>query len=450
MSDESIKNQIIEKWDEIISFMRDSYGITTVSYNTWIKPLVVVDANATTVTIAVEEKYGTNGVNHIIKQYKIFLQTSIAEILGQEYDIDFILPSQKGSDNIDNPEKRAVLANLNDNYTFDTFVVGSNNMVAHAAAAAVADDPGGAYNPLFIYGGVGLGKTHLIQAIAHEIIERDKTKKVLFITGEKFTNELIQSIRDKTGDVFREKYRSVDVLIVDDIQFIIGKGSVQEEFFWTFNTLYENRKQIVLSSDVSPSKMTALEDRLTSRFDMGVTAEISHPDYEMRLAIIKQKAEEKALEGKIDNSILEYIAENVTSNVRILASALDKVIALSRLKKKEITMDLVQEATNSIIDVNAERVLTVNSIVGIVAEYFTIPLTSIFSKNKEAKVAYPRHIAIYLCKKYLSLSYVEIGKAFKRDHSTIMSSCKRIEKDIKDDPSLASTIDLLVKKININ
>ncbi len=449
MSNESIKNQIIDKWEEIIVFMKEEYGITQVSYNTWIKTLSVVDASDTTVTIAIEEKLGNIGIEHVEKRYKVFLQTSIAEIIGKEFELNFVLPSQtKNETIIENPEQRATFASLNPRYTFDSFVIGSNNMVAHAAAAAVADDPGGSYNPLFIYGGVGLGKTHLIQAIAHEIMSHHKDKKVLFITGEKFTNELIQSIRKKTGDEFREKYRNVDVLIIDDIQFIINKEAVQEEFFWTFNTLYENKKQIVLSSDRPPKEMTTLEERLSSRFEMGVTADISHPDYETRLAIINKKAEEKAL--IIDNSILEFIAENVTSNVRILASALDKVVALSRLKKKDITMDLVQEAIHSIIDVDAKKVLTVSYIVGIVAEHYTITSTAIYSKNKEAKIAYPRHIAIYLCKKYLTLSYVEIGKAFNRDHSTIMSSCKRIEKDIKEDPVFASTIDLLVKKINPN
>lgn len=441
MSNDTFKNQIIEKWEEIISFMKNEYGITPVSYNTWIKNLQVVDASDNTVTISIEERLGNIGIEHVEKRYKVYLQTSIAEITGKEVEIKFVLHGDKPN----NPDP-GLPPELNPNYTFESFVIGSNNIVAHAAAAAVADDPGGAYNPLFIYGGVGLGKTHLIQAIAHEIYKQHKDKKIHFTTSEKFTNELIQSIRNKSGDAFREKYRNVDVLIIDDIQFIANKESVQEEFFWTFNTLYENKKQIVISSDCLPREMKTLEDRLRSRFEMGVIADISNPDYETRLAIISKKADEKAL--RIDNSILEYIAENVTSNVRILATALDKVVALSRLKKKEITMDLVQEAIHSIVDVDSKKVLTVSYIVGIVAEHYTITSTAIYSKNKEAKIAYPRHIAIYLCKTYLSLSFVEIGKAFNRDHSTIMSSCKRIEKDIKEDPVLASTIDLLVKKIN--
>ncbi len=443
-----MKNQVTEKWEDILNFMRDEYELTSVSYRTWIQPLKVSNVTDDTVIVSIDNKLGAPGIEHIEKKYSTFLRTSIAEIVGKEYEVSFVLQGDNSEEANESAEAKAAYSSLNPRYTFDSFVIGSNNKVAHAAAAAVAEDPGGSYNPLFIYGGVGLGKTHLAQAIAHEILIHHKDKKVIYTSGEIFTNELIQSIRDKTGEAFRTKYRNADVLIIDDIQFISGKITVQEEFFWTFNALYENKKQIVLASDRPPKEMSILEDRLSSRFKMGFSVDISHPDYETRLAIISKKAQENAV--NIDNSMLEYIAENITTNVRELEAALGKVISRSRLTRVEITMDLVKEVVQSLSDGDTRRALTLPYIVSIVAEHYTIPSTMIFSKNKEANIAYPRHIAIYLCKKYLSMSYVEIGKAFNRDHSTVMASFRKVEKDIKEDPNTASTIDLLVKKINPN
>ncbi len=441
-----MSNLVIEKWDEILEFMKDEYAVTPVSFRTWILPLKVNSVTDSEITISLDDKLGDSGIEYIKKRYETFLRTSIAEVVGKEYELKFILEGESQEERNETPEEKELFASLNPRYTFDSFVVGSNNKIAHAAAAAVAEDPGGAYNPLFIYGGVGLGKTHLIQAIAHEILKNHKGKKVIYMTGENFTNELIQSIRDKTSEAFRNKYRNVDVLIIDDIQFIMGKDQTQEEFFWTFNTLYENKKQIILSSDRPPKDMQKLEDRLRSRFEMGFIADISNPDYETRLAIIIKKAQEKAL--RIDNSLLEYIAEKVTANVRVLEGALDKVVALSRFKRIDITMDLVQEAIRTIVDVDSKRTITLPYIVGIVAEHYTVTSTAIYSKNRTAKIAYPRHVAIYLIKNILSMSWVEIGKAFNRDHTTIMSSYNRVEKDIAEDSNIASTIDLLTKKIN--
>ena len=341
-------------------------------------------------------------------------------------------------------------ANLNPRYTFDTFVVGKNNNLAHAASLAVAESPGEIYNPLFIYGGVGLGKTHLMHSVAHFILKNNPSAKILYVTSEKFTNELIDAIRNKNNvstTEFREKYRNNDVLLIDDIQFIIGKESTQEEFFHTFNALYEAKKQIIISSDRPPREIETLEDRLRSRFDWGLTVDIQPPDYETRMAILRKKEE---LEGyNIDNEIIKYIATNVKSNIRELEGALTKIVASSKLNNKEINLELAEEALKDLISPNAAREVTPQLIINVVSEHFGITPLDLIGQKRSKELVFPRQIVMYLCGDMTNESLQNIGKALGgRDHTTIIHGTKKIASELKTDENLKNTIDILKKKIN--
>ncbi|CUH91576.1 chromosomal replication initiator protein DnaA [Herbinix luporum] len=447
-----MKNIIEEKWDEILQYLISEYGITDVSYNTWLKPLKVYDVKDHVITILInDERIGPPSLNVIRNKYELLLKVSIEEIMNDPYEIKFVLASQMESiernAKIPSGDNKIVPNFLNPRYTFDTFVVGGNNEFARAAALAVAENPGEIYNPLFIYGGVGLGKTHLMHSIAHFVLNQNPDMKVLYVTSEKFTNELIDAIQKKTTTHFREKYRSIDILLIDDIQFIIGKESTQEEFFHTFNTLHESKRQIIISSDRPPKEMLTLEDRLRSRFEHGLMADIQSPDYETRMAILKKKEE---LDGySIDEEVLKYIATNIKSNIRELEGALTKIVAFSRLKKRELNLELAIEALQDIISPNEKKVITPDLIVDIVAEHFNISPADIYSKDKSRAISYPRQIVMYLCRRLTELSVTEIGKALgNRDHSTVIHGCDKISKDIQKDTSIHNTVDVLIKKIN--
>jgi len=448
-----MKNLIQAKWDDILKYLTSEYGITDVSYNTWLRPLKVYDVMDHVITILInDERIGPPSINIIRNKYELLLKVSIEEIMNDPYEVKFILQSQ-----IDSAEKNSVsvIAKkknsgpmfLNARYTFDTFVVGGNNEFARAAALAVAENPGEIYNPLFIYGGVGLGKTHLMHSIAHFVLEQNPDTKVLYVTSEKFTNELIDSIQKNTTTQFREKYRSIDILLIDDIQFIIGKERTQEEFFHTFNTLHESKRQIIISSDRPPKEMVTLEDRLRSRFEHGLLADIQSPDYETRMAILRKKEE---LDGLLINEeVLRYIAVNIKSNIRELEGALTKIVAFSRLKKRELNLLLAEEALQDIISPNEKKVVTAELIVEIVAEHHNLSPAEIYSKDKSRNISYPRQIVMYLCRKLTDLSVTEIGRILgNRDHSTVLHGYDKVAGDIKKDSSLHNTIDVLIKKIN--
>lgn len=345
-------DKVMEKWNEILQMVKEEHGLTDVSFNTWIKPLEVfaIDGNTLYILVPSEQM----GLSYINKKYYLPLKVAIGEVTGIEYDIQFILPDQAQSlkfKNNDTPQLEPQTpvkgdhSNLNPNYTFDTFVVGNNNRFAHSASLAVAESPGEAYNPLYIYGGPGLGKTHLMHSIGHFIIDQNPDTKVLYVTSEEFTNEVIESIRNGNSSAmtkFRDKYRTVDVLMIDDIQFIIGKESTQEEFFHTFNTLQTQGKQIILTSDKPPKEMETLEERIRSRFEWGLMADIGTPDYETRMAILRKKAETDNFD--IDDDILNYIASNISSNIRELEGALNKLLAFHNLEHTHITMDIAERS----------------------------------------------------------------------------------------------------------
>jgi len=439
---------IKEKWNDILEFMKTEYNITKVAFENWLLTLSVHSVQDNTIIVAVEDSKATM-IEFIKNKYGQFLQTAIEELFDQKFEIKYVAASNVQTEAPSSKPKNESYNNLNPKYTFDTFVIGSNNNLAHAAALAVADSPAEVYNPLFIYGGVGLGKTHLMHSVAHYILENNPNAKVMYVTSEKFTNELIQSIRNKTTMEFRDKYRNIDVLLIDDIQFISGKESTQEEFFHTFNALHEAKKQIIISSDRPPKEIKTLEERLLSRFEWGIIADIQSPDYETRMAILNKKTEADGI--SLEPSILEYIATNVKSNIRELEGSLNKLIALSRLKKKEITMELAVEAIQDYVSAESGHTVTPSYIVEIVADHFSLTPQEIYSKNRSNKIAYPRQIAMYMCRKYLNISLTDIGKAIGgKDHTTVMHALKRIEEDIeKNDASLQNILDVLVKKLNL-
>ena len=450
-------NLIYKKWDEILEYMRTDLEMTTLSFNTWIKPLKIHSLENNILRILVEMD---GAVEYLEKKYKVYLQGAIIDVIDQNYEIEFVtkqqvetedLPIKKSSNLMNEAIERA---NLNPKYTFDTFVVGSNNKFAHAASLAVADKPGQIYNPLFLYGGVGLGKTHLMHSIAHSILTKDKTKKVLYVTSETFTYELIDAIRginNTTINDFREKYRNIDVLLIDDVQFIIGKESTQEEFFHTFNTLHGANKQIIISSDRPPKDIETLEARLRSRFEWGLIADISAPDYETRMAILRKKEETDGY--KFNDDVIQFIASNVKSNIRELEGALNKLIAYSNLERKdirEITIEIAEEVLRDILLPNEKREVTPDLIIQTVAEHYGITRADIAGNKRNNEIVIPRQIAMYLCRKMTDASLKSIGALLgKRDHTTIINGQKKIEEELKsNNSSIKNNIDIIMKKIN--
>lgn len=444
---------IFEKWDEILDEVKKEHELSEVSFKTWLKPLKIHKIEDSVVIILVPSQQV--GLNYISKKYALPLKVAISELTGKDYDIRFILPEDIKNQEQENPVSpdyniNKQLANLNPKYTFDTFVVGSNNKFAHAASLAVAESPGEIYNPLFLYGGVGLGKTHLMHSVAHFILNRNPNARILYTTSEEFTNELIEAIRNGNNAAmtkFREKYRNIDVLLIDDIQFIIGKESTQEEFFHTFNALHGAKKQIIISSDKPPKDMEILEDRIRSRFEWGLLADISSPDYETRVAILRKKEE---MDGyNLDNAIIEYIAKNINSNIRELEGSLNKIIAYANLEKREITMELAEKVLKDIISPDEKKVITPEYIISTVAEHFDVTPEDIIGSKRSSKVVYPRQIAMYLCREMINIPLKSIGKCLgDRDHTTIMHGCEKIENEMKTSSSTQKTIDILKKKLS--
>lgn len=422
--------------------------LTSISYETWIKTLEIESMTDSKIVLKANSDVQMDTIN---TRYHDLIVNTFAEITKKYYEISCVLESTKDSFtsntstsiNYDVP----VSSSINPNYTFETFVVGKNNSLAHAASLAVAEAPAKAYNPLFLYGGVGLGKTHLMHAVANTVLKNDKSKNVLYVTSEKFTNEIINAIKDNKTEQFRNKYRNIDVLLIDDIQFIAGKDTVQEEFFHTFNTLRENGKQIILSSDKPPRDIQLLEERLKSRFEWGLITDISAPDYETRLAILRKKASSENI--VIDDEILMNIANRVDTNIRELEGALNKIIAHATLIPGPISKELAERAINDIV-MKKEKIISIEFIQDTVCKYFNIDKRDLKSSNRSNDIAYPRQIAMYLCKTVAHQSFPAIGKEFgKRDHTTVMHAYNKIEKEIKDIPNTKLIVDSL-KNILLN
>ena len=451
---------IKENWELIKDTLKKEYSLSEISYSTWIAPLKYYEVKDDIVVILIPSDQA-HALNYINNKYKSFFQVTISEMMDHTYDISFILEKDAAKEM--ESKSRTTLssnpvyninyenANLNLKYKFDTFVVGSNNKFAHSASLAVAESPGEAYNPLYLYGGAGLGKTHLMHSIGHFILEENPNTKVLYVTSEAFTNEVIESIRSGNSAAMtklREKYRTVDVLMVDDVQFIIGKESTQEEFFHTFNVLHSAGKQIILSSDKPPKEMETLEERFRSRFEWGLIADIQPPDYETRMAILRKNAEN--YDKTIDDQIFQYIATNIKSNIRELEGAFNRIIAQSKIMNtSEITTELAEEALKDIIYPNKHRELGPALIIDVVAEHFGVNPEDITSKKRNSEFVLPRQVVMYLCRNILDISFKNIGKILGgRDHSTVMHGVEKISEDIHTNEELRNKIETIKKKIN--
>jgi len=407
---------------------------TQISYDTWIKELDIQSMENGNVVLLSSTTFNRDTVD---ARYHSLLVNTFNYLTNKECSIS-ILSKEELENNpingqdviIENKNIGCFNPTLNQKYTFDSFVVGNNNRFAHAAALAVAEAPATSYNPLFIYGGVGLGKTHLMHAIGNEILRNNKNANILYVTSEKFTNQLINAIKDNKNEQFRSKYRNIDVLLIDDIQFIAGKERVQEEFFHTFNTLHESGKQVIISSDRPPKDINLLEDRLKSRFEWGLIADISNADYETRLAILRKKAQLDNI--IIDDEILSNIANRIDTNIRELEGALNKLIARASLINSPITMEMAEWAINEIVS-SKDKVISSTFIQETVAKYFSIDPKDIAGSKRSADVVFPRQIAMYLCRTVPQLSLPQIGKDFgNRDHTTVMHACNKIEKEMKE------------------
>ncbi len=455
--DKSEIDNIRENWLTIKETIRREYGLTNISYNTWVKPLEFYTIINGEVNIIVPSDQ-SHALNYISSKYKSFFQVTITEMFDHYYDVKFILEKDaiEQEQNKQTPDGNPVYhinyenANLNPKYKFDTFVVGSSNKFAHSASLAVAETPGQVYNPLYLYSGPGLGKTHLMHSIGHFILEHNPDKKVLYVTSEEFTNEVIESIRNGNAasmTKLREKYRTVDVLMVDDVQFIIGKESTQEEFFHTFNVLHSARKQIILSSDKPPKEIETLDERFRSRFEWGLIADIQPPDYETRMAILRKNAE--SCERPIDEEIIKYIATNIKSNIRELEGAFNKIVASAKLNKVDLTLAVAEEALKDVIYPNKSREITPSLIINVVSEHFGVKPEDITSKKRNSEFVLPRQIVMYLCRELTETSYVNIGKLLgKKDHTTIIHGVNKITAELNGSEELRNKVDIIIKKIN--
>ncbi len=451
-------DEIKENWSEIKETIRREYSISEISYQTWLEPLEFYNVTDDVVNIIIPSDQA-HALNYISSKYKSFFQVTITEMFSHNYDVKFILEKdikKQETASSNNFRQNSVFninyenANLNPKYKFDTFVVGSNNKFAHSASLAVAESPGEAYNPLYLYGGPGLGKTHLMHSIGHFILEQNPEKKVLYVTSEEFTNEVIESIRSGNAasmTKLREKYRTVDVLMVDDVQFIIGKESTQEEFFHTFNVLHAAGKQIVLSSDKPPKEIETLDERFRSRFEWGLIADIQPPDYETRMAILRKNAE--SCDRQIDEEIIKYIATNIKSNIRELEGAFNKIIAFAKLNKVDLTLELAEEALKDVIYPNKAKEITPELIINVVAEHFGVRPEDITSKKRNSEFVQPRQVVMYLCRELLDTSLISISKLLgKKDHTTVIHGVNKITAEMQTNEELRNKIDIIIKKIN--
>ena len=450
MAENNDEQIIISKWDEIRQNLQQEFAISGISYRTWIEPLTVYSVKDHIVTIQIHSDQ-SQMLRYISERYTKFFEVIISETMGQDYSVTFILEKEEKQDKPEDAEgdgaaqetrSAAEASNLNPRYTFDTFVVGKTNQFAHSACVAVAESPGEAYNPLFIYGGAGLGKTHLMHSIGHYVLAHDPGKKVLYVTSEQFTNEVIECIRSKTASSMsrlRDKYRKVDVLLIDDIQFIIGKDATQEEFFHTFNELHSAGKQIVLSSVRPPREMETLDERFRSRFEWGLIADIQRPDVETRTAILRAKAISEGV--KVPDEVLGLIADHVNSNIRELEGSFNKLVAYSMLVSEPITMDLARVALRDIINGEKRRQITAGMIMQTVCEYFSVTMEDLTSATRKREITVPRQIAMYLTRDLTAMSLPQIGTAFgNRDHTTVLHACSVVSKGIQDSVELAAQV----------
>jgi chromosomal replication initiator protein len=443
-------NNLPEIWHKTLSLIEKE--LSKPSFETWIKSTKPVAIYEDTIEIGVPNEFAKEWLE---TRYANLIKNTLQFVTQREIKVSFVIPNpdeivperpQFQVRRRQNGLEETTNSLLNPKYTFESFVIGNGNRFAHAASLAVAEAPAKAYNPLFIYGGVGLGKTHLMHAIGHFILEVDPTAKVVYLSSEKFTNELINSIRDDKTVDFRNRYRNIDVLLIDDIQFLAGKERTQEEFFHTFNALHEANKQLIISSDRPPKEIPTLEDRLRSRFEGGLIADIQPPDLETRIAILRKKAELDNLD--IPNEVMHYIANNIDTNIRELEGALIRVVAYSSLINKEVSVGLTTEALKDILPSTRPRQISIPLIQEIVSNYFKLKVEEFSAKKRTRNVSFPRQIAMYLCRELTDSSLPKIGEEFGgRDHTTVIHAHDKISTERQTDPRLNNIIKELTKRI---
>lgn len=434
---------LVQIWQKLLEVIRPD--ILPVSFSTWIETIVPVEMYEDKIVLEVLYEYNKEMIN---SKYSPLIKNALLYLTGKEYELDIRIKSENKKE-----EKRisrpSMGMNLNPSYKFETFVIGKSNQIAHAAsknvAQSISENKVSAYNPLFLHGGVGLGKTHLMHAICHQILEKKPDAKIMYTTSEQFTNELINAIKDDKNQEFRDKYRTVDILLIDDIQFIGGRESTQEEFFHTFNALYQNNKHIVITSDRPPKELYTLEERLKTRFECGGIFDINAPDFETRIAILKKKADQIGIE--IPDEIYNYIAEKITSNIRELEGAIKMIMSYHNLMNKEINLDLAKEALKDYNTVNKKEV-NLSTIANKVEKYCNLNENELKSKDKSKKIAYPRQIAMYIMKEMTNSTLVQIGDFFGgKDHSTVKHGIDKIKEDMENNLSTKSLVENIIKDI---
>ena len=428
-------NELLTKAKELLK-----EEVSSISFDTWIKPLEIESMESGNILLITETKFQKELLD---SKYHELLVNTFKFLTNKECSITIVSSDEKKDNNNSTINNNITINYFNNSikpeYTFENFVVGKNNEFAHAAALAVAEAPATAYNPLFLYSGSGLGKTHLMHAIGNEILKNNKNANVLYVTSEDFTNQLVNSLKDNTMEQFRNKYRNIDVLLIDDIQFIANKDRTQEEFFHTFETLHNNGKQIIISSDRPPKEINLSEERLRGRFAWGVMADISNADYETRFAILKKKAQQENI--LIDDEILSNIAIKIDTNIRELEGALNKLIARASLINSPITMEMSEWAINEIIS-SKDKIISAEYIQETVSKYFNVDVKDLVGQKRSADIVFPRQIAMYLCRSIPQISLPQIGKDFGgRDHTTVLHACNKIEKEIKDNKNTKMIVD---------
>lgn len=427
-------------WQNTLDIIKPD--IQPVSFSTWIDTIVPVSMDSRTITL--EVPYDYNKVM-IETRYAALIQNALLYLTGREYELHIVIQGELAAQKKELQDIEQTSNMLNPAYTFDTFVIGKSNQLAHAASLAVAEAAGSIYNPLFLYGGVGLGKTHLMHAVGNYVLKTSPNKKVVYVSSETFTNDLINAIKDDRTEQFRSKYRLIDILMVDDIQFIGGKEGTQEEFFHTFNTLYQAGKQIILSSDRPPKELYTLEDRLRTRFESGLIVDIKPPDFETRIAILKKKADQVQVE--IDDEIYRYVANKITSNIRELEGAIKKIVSYHNLIREDITLSLAEKALKD-FNTSNKKPVTPELIIETVEKQFGLKENDLKSTKKTRDIAYPRQMAMYVIKELTDFNLTKIGQVFGgKDHTTVIHAIRKIEQDIKNDPNTRAIIDDIIKNV---
>ncbi len=437
--------QIKKYWEQAMLIVQKEVDMMSqVAFKTFIEPVKPYSIDGINLILVAPDSFIRD---MIMKKYFSLIKNSLFAVSGIEYNITLFCEGESA-------QAARLLRDTNNafnpRYVFGSFVVGNSNRMAHAASLAVAEAPGKAYNPLFLYGNVGLGKTHLMHSIAHYVLEKTPEANVVYASCEKFTNELINAIKDDKNQEFRNKYRNVDVLLIDDIQFIAQKERTQEEFFHTFNTLYENNKQIIISSDRPPREITPLEDRLRSRFECGLIADIQSPDYETRIAILRKKADNEGI--LVPDDVMEYIANIITSNIRELEGALTRVIAYANLvNNREINLIIAEQALKDVFNQKQVVVITPDRVIETVGSFYNVKKEEIMGKKRSQNIVFPRMVAMYLTRKLLDISLPKIGEHFGgRDHTTVINACRKIQDEIEKNPEFSSTLIELEKRIRGN